>query len=110
MAICCPATRKSAKSSGSGHERHFRHVREESGLPLIADVLRQRSEATFRAKTRRRKGGRVRETSASAMGRLHDFAPALSGIAESNSFKRALSRLDAPAPYRDNLNRKQCRP
>jgi hypothetical protein len=37
--------------SQMGHERHFRDVREESGLPPIADVLWQRSEATFRARS-----------------------------------------------------------
>jgi hypothetical protein len=37
-------------TSGVGHERRFRDVRDESGLPPTPERLRQRSEPTLRAK------------------------------------------------------------
>jgi len=40
-------------TSASGQERHFRDVREESGLPLTPDILRHRSEPPLRAITGR---------------------------------------------------------
>jgi hypothetical protein len=39
-------------SSASGHERRFRDVRDESGLPPTPERLRQRSEPTLRATIR----------------------------------------------------------
>jgi hypothetical protein len=38
--------------SESGQERHFRDVREESGVPPTPDILRDRSEPPLRAHNR----------------------------------------------------------
>ena len=35
--------------SEAGQERHFRHLRKESGLPPTPDILRHRSEPPVRA-------------------------------------------------------------
>jgi hypothetical protein len=41
-----------SRTEAPGHERRFRDVRDESGLPPTPERLRQRGEPTLRAKTR----------------------------------------------------------
>ena len=59
----CPALRNVRNGDwlcvhSQGHERHFRDVRDESGLPWTPDRLRRRSEPTLRANCRHRSGHR----------------------------------------------------
>jgi hypothetical protein len=58
-----------------GHERRFRYVRDESGLPPTPERLRQRTEPTLRAKKRHvaHNGRRRMSTAEGAPGTRRQF-------------------------------------